>query len=358
MRGPDGRPAGGSKLPVVPAVSVCIPTYNYARFLPRAIESVLAQTFRDFELIVVDDASSDHTPEVLRRFADPRLRVFQNSVNLGLFPNFSYCLTLAKAPLIKFLCADDWLDPRYLEQATAVLRDHPQVGFVTSAGYLVDEAGRVYGRFSAGFADRPVVPALTAIEAQARFLNVIGMPSNVLLRRHAVDAVGGFDNRFTPAADVHLWLKLLCRYDLGWLPDPLCFMRMHSSKSHSYGAKPSESTFLSWKDVAGQPGSRIGSETLDIAMYAEAERSLLHVGALVAAGKLRSVVDILRFTARHVSWSRVLPRFAWRLPALLWAQIRRVHAVRSRRIVIYGRTLRTGGPLAAEDRPGPAARCR
>jgi glycosyltransferase involved in cell wall biosynthesis len=339
----------------MPAVSVCIPTYNYARFLPRAIESVLAQTFEDFELIVCDNASTDETPAVLAGFSDPRLKTFRNERNLGLFGNFSRCLELADGELVKYVCADDWLDPDYLARAVPVMEAHPEIGLLTTAGFFVDEQGRTFALATAEFEDGPVVRAADALRAQAAFLNVIGMPSSVLARREAVEAVGGFDPRFAPASDVHLWLKLLCRHDLGWLPEPLCYLRVHRSKEHEYGDDPSESTFLSWEDVARRHGSRIDAETLAVALYAEAERSLLHAAAYLAMGRPRRALRILRFTGRHVRWTQVLPRFARRLPALLRGQIARIRALRSGRIVVYGRGVRAGAPLESLDRAVPRA---
>jgi glycosyltransferase involved in cell wall biosynthesis len=326
----------------MPSVSVCIPTYNYARFLGQAIESVLEQTFEDFELIVSDNASTDDTQDVIASHDDTRLRSFRNERNLGLFGNFSRCLELSRTDLVKFVCSDDWLDSRYLERALPVMEAHPEVALLTTAGWVVDEDGQTFGLATAEFADGPVIPAHEALDVQARHLNLIGMPTSVLLRRSAAIAAGGFDPRFTPASDVHLWLKLLDSHDLGWLSDPLCYLRVHASKGHDYGPDPTESTFLSWEDVARRPGSRIAPEVLDAALYSEAERSLLYVGAHLAFGRVRRAWRIARFTGRHVRWHRVLPRFVRRLPRLIRGQIARIRALRSGRMVIYGRTTRIG----------------
>jgi len=326
----------------MPAVSVCIPTYNYARFLGSAIDSVIAQTFEDFELIVSDNASTDDTQAVIASYDDPRIRAYRNDHNLGLFGNFSRCLELAGTDLVKFVCADDWLDPRYLERAMPVMADHPEVALLTTAGYVVDEQGSPFGIATAEFGDGPVVPAGVALRAQAEHLNLIGMPTSVLMRREAAERAGGFDPRFAPASDVRLWLRLLSEHDLGWIPEPLCFLRIHTAKGHDFGADPSESTFLSWEDAAAQPHSPIGPEMLAAALYAEAERSLLYVGAHLAFGRVRRAWRILRFTGRHVRWRRVLPRFVRRLPRLVRGQIARIRARRSGRMVIYGRTTRLG----------------
>lgn len=333
----------------MPPVSVCIPTYNYARFLGQAIESVLSQTWGDFELIVSDNASTDETQEVVASFGDDRIRSYRNDRNLGLFGNFTRCLELAQGELVKFVCSDDWLDPRYLERTVPVMRAHPGVALLTTAGFVVDEDGRPFGVASAELGPGPVVPAADAIRAQARWLNLIGMPTNTLIRRDAVRAAGGFDSRFAPASDVHLWLKLLARGDLGWVPDPLCHLRVHATKGHDYGPDPTESTFLGWKDAASWPGTPVTTPVLRTALYAEAERSLLYVAAHLAARRPRRALEILRLTGRHVSWWRVLPRFALNVPRLLRGQLARLRALRSRRMVIYGRGTRMG-PAAPDAR--------
>jgi glycosyl transferase family 2 len=326
-------------------VSVCIPTYNYGRFLGKAIESVLAQTWGEFELIVCDNASTDETQEVIASFDDERIRAYRNDRNLGLFGNFSRCLELARGDLVKFVCSDDWLDRRYLERTVPLMREHPGVALLTTAGFVVDEDGRAFGLASAELGPGPVVPAPEAIRAQARWLNLIGMPTSTLIRRDAAEAAGGFDPRFAPASDIHLWLKLLARGDLGWVPDPLCHLRVHASKGHDYGPDPTESTFLGWEDAASWPGTPVTPPVLHTALYAEAERSLLYVAAHVAARRPRRALEVLRLTGRHVSWWRVLPRFLVNVPRLLRGQVARLRALRSGRMVIYGRGTRAGSPL-------------
>ena len=329
----------------MPPVSVCIPTYNYARVLGQAIESVLSQTWGDFELVVCDNASTDDTQDVIGSFTDDRIRSYCNDHNLGLFGNFSRCLELAQGELVKFVCSDDWLDPRYLERTVPVMHEHPGVALLTTAGFVVDEHGGAFGLASAELGPGPVVPAADAIRAQARWLNLIGMPTNTLIRRGAVAAAGGFDPHFAPASDVHLWLKLLARGDLGWVGDPLCYLRVHATKGHDYGPDPTESTFLGWEDAASWPGTPVTAPVLRTALYAEAERSLLYVVAHLAARRPRRALEILRLTGRHVSWWRVLPRFLLNVPRLLRGQLARQRALRSRRMIVYGRGTRTGPPL-------------
>lgn len=333
----------------VPQVSVCIPTYNYARFLGDAIESVLRQEFQDFELVVVDNASDDDTPAVVARYSDPRLHAYRNERNIGLFGNFARALELATGDLVKFLSADDWLHPAYLREAVELMRHHTSAAIVSGPGFYVDQGGRVYGIGTTGLFDGGLVPGATALRAQAAHLNVIGMPSNTLLRRESLEIVGGFEERFAPAADVHLWGKLLARYDLAWLSQPLCYLRIHRTKAHDYGLDPSESTFIAWEHLEREVGGRITPAMLTRALEAEAERSLLYAAAHILGGRPQAARRILAFTGRHVSWPRALAGFTRRLPATARGQLARIFAIHSGRMVIYEPLARVGSPLPAPE---------
>jgi glycosyltransferase involved in cell wall biosynthesis len=182
----------------------------------------------DFELLVVDNASTDETPDVLASFRDDRLRVHRNDSNVGLFGNFRRCLELTSGELVKFLAADDWLLPGSLSTAVDLMRRHPTAAIASGPGLYVDDHGAVFGVGVTGVFAPGLVPGADALRAQARFLNVVGMPSNTVLRRQALDAAGGFDEQFAPAADIHLWGKLLATHDLVWMDRPLCFLRFHT----------------------------------------------------------------------------------------------------------------------------------
>ena len=337
--------------PEAPPVSICIPTYNYGHFLGTAIESVLRQDHREFELVVVDNASEDDTAAVIARHDDERLRFYRNDRNLGLFGNFARCIELARGEFIKFLAADDWLHPAYLHEALELMRRYPSAAIVSGPGYFVGADGAPYAIGTTGVFSDELVPGALALRAQADFLNVIGMPSNVLLRREAVAAVGGFDERFAPAADVHLWGKLLARHDLAWLAQPRCYLRIHQTKAHDYGLDPTESTFQLWEHLGADVGPPITRELVRRALDAEAERSLLYVVAHLLAGRPRTAGRILSLTRRHVSFVRALARFARRLPVLARAQLARALAVHTGRMLLYAPLARLGPPLTRANPP-------
>jgi glycosyltransferase involved in cell wall biosynthesis len=209
---------------MIPAVSVVIATYNYGRFLAGALNSVLGQTVRDLEAIVVDDGSSDDTSSVIEPFlADPRLR-YLRADHIGQAAAKNTGIRLARAPLIAFLDADDaWL-PEKLEQQTALLEIRPEVGVVYGRRLLMDEQGR----------DLEVHPVechrgnvLAAI-----FRDNFICFSSVVLRRQVLDEVGLFDETLPLAVDYDLWLRTALRFPFDYVDGPLVKYRTgHASLS-------------------------------------------------------------------------------------------------------------------------------
>lgn len=210
-------------------VSVCIPTYNRAASLARAIASAQRQTFRDLEILVVDNHSTDDTPAVVRELAsrDARIRFVRHEENRGLARNFSACVAEARRDHIKFLCDDDELAPDCVARLMEAI-SRPGVALAACARQLVDDAHepvRVAGaRRRSGVIDG---------EAMSRELfargNVIGEPTAVLFRRG--DAARGFDVRYEHALDLEMWCHLLRRGALAFVAEPLCSVRVHAAQA-------------------------------------------------------------------------------------------------------------------------------
>lgn len=130
-----------------PTVSICMPVYNTAGYLPQAIESALAQTYPDFEVLIADNASTDGTFEIAMQYArrDARVRVVRNDTNIGPFLNFNNCFDLARGTWLKFLCGDDWLAADCIEHMMAAVRPGPLVINCTEQYVFpaqMDQAGR------------------------------------------------------------------------------------------------------------------------------------------------------------------------------------------------------------------------
>lgn len=210
-----------------PLVSVCIPTYNYGRFIPDAIRSILSQSLTDFELIVVDNASNDATAEIVDPFvrSDPRIRVYRNTENIGIVKNFNRALECATGEYVKILCADDLLAPSALEKSLVLIQSNPEVSLVTTGRLLVDCGLRPIGYSS--YCSR--VGSIDGGEVIDRCLfgtNYVGEPSAVLFRRH--QAARGFDENYPHLLDMAMWFHLLEQGRLACIPEPLTYIRQHT----------------------------------------------------------------------------------------------------------------------------------
>lgn len=213
----------------IPQVSIVIPAYNQAGYLPGAIRSVLNQTFQDFEIIVVDDGSTDETPEVMRSFGEAILPVSQE--NQGLAGARNTGLRLARASLVALLDSDDeWL-PDYLEQMVALAGERPRESVFYCSVVYMDADGRSLPQLP----ETPVLPAEEMYTALLRHNFLV--PSTILMRRTSVEDAGWFDPEFRRLQDWELWLRMLqAGYRFGGLPDRLVRYRVHSS---SLSANPS-----------------------------------------------------------------------------------------------------------------------
>lgn len=205
-----------------------MPTYNFARYLPEAIESVLAQTFADYEFIIVDDRSHDRSAEVIAGYAnkDARIRFSVNERNLGLVANWNACLELARGEYIKFLFGDDLLSsPDALARMAAVLDSEQGVALVASARSIIDEQSRVIRTASDYAGPRRASGTQVIRGCLLEQKNDIGEPSAVLFRKR--HAGRGFHPGYRQLVDLEMWFHLLEQGDFAYLDEPLCSFRVH-----------------------------------------------------------------------------------------------------------------------------------
>ncbi|HLX29950.1 MAG TPA: glycosyltransferase family 2 protein [Casimicrobiaceae bacterium] len=224
----------------VPGVSICLPTYNGARYLRECLASALAQTHGDFELVVVDDRSTDETMDIIRdvAHADSRVRVFENDANLGLVGNWNRCIELSSAPWIKFVFQDDLLATdcvRHLLDAAAAgfpliscARDFLFQGDATpetKAPYLRNRA-LLDGIYAGSFA----MDAHAFCEATLDHIgiNLVGEPTAVLLHRDVFRRFGTFDPRLAMYCDAEYWSRVACNTGTMHVPDVLATFRVHA----------------------------------------------------------------------------------------------------------------------------------
>jgi glycosyltransferase involved in cell wall biosynthesis len=211
-----------------PTVSILIPTYNYARYLDEAIQSVLNQTFQNFELIIVDDQSKDNTDEIVQKYlSDPRILYISNPKNLGLVGNFNQCLEYAKGEYIKFLLADDKLECTLLEKFVQVMEAYPTVSLVTS------------GSSTFGAVTEIRTPPMTGLQNGYKVIleclrhgkgNWIGEPTGVMFRKRDLH-VGNFSPEYICLVDLDMWLRLLTVGDCYIIPENLTYFRVHAKQA-------------------------------------------------------------------------------------------------------------------------------
>lgn len=211
-------------LPVAspPTVSVVIPAHNYAGYLPDAIGSALAVDYPGLEIVVVDDGSTDGTPEVLRRFGDRVKALRLDGRGVSVARNTG--LAAAGGEAIVFLDADDLLLPPGLRAAAAVLAERPEVDAVYGAWYACDVRTGEWTREESRVRPDAVIPTILLVG------NVVTTPSAVLVRRRALERAGGFDPSLSFAADWDLWIRLAlagCRFVR--VPEPVAIYRVHGA---------------------------------------------------------------------------------------------------------------------------------
>lgn len=207
-----------------PPVSVCVPTYNRARFLAASLESILRQSFPDFELLVVDDGSTDETPTVVEKFSDPRLTYHRNDRNLGQIENLNRCIELARGEYVCICHDDDVYAPRILEREVEMLSHNPTAGLVHTAVWVLTEEGRV--RRVHRVSDRDYVrPGRESFVTYLRSAHDIVF-STAMVRRSCYAAVGRFDPRFI-LADGDMWHRIALDFDIAYIAEPLAGYRVH-----------------------------------------------------------------------------------------------------------------------------------
>jgi glycosyltransferase involved in cell wall biosynthesis len=230
--------------------SVCIPTYNGASYIGEAISSVLDQTLSDFELIIVDDCSSDNTEAIVKSFTDKRIKYFKNSTRLGLVGNWNRCIELSNEPYLCIFHQDDVMMPDNLAEKIKILVENPGVGLVYSDVLQIDTAGELIGE---GWPAKPpleqqgICPGLEFLRTQLLGPNTVSCPG-VVVRKECYEKLGGFEARLPFTADWEMWLRLAVFYDVAYLAKSLIKYRWHENNEtlnfrgikdleHSYKAK-------------------------------------------------------------------------------------------------------------------------
>jgi len=205
-----------------PKVTVVIPVYNREKYVGDAIDSILAQTFPDFELLVIDDGSTDGSVEIVRSYNDPRLRLVCNETNLGVPKTRNRGIQFARGKYLAFLDSDDWAYPERLSKQVAFLDSHPDYAAVGSWIKWMDEEGRSLRRIRR----KPVLP--DEIAAQRLFRQ--GIENSASMARTVVLREYGHQEEYDLSEDFDLWSRIAAKHKLATLPEVLVRCRMHGGR--------------------------------------------------------------------------------------------------------------------------------
>lgn len=210
----------------MPKVTVIIATYNAIAYLPSTVDSVIKQTFTDFEVLIIDDGSTDETVEWVSKLVDPRVRLISQA-NQGVAVARNQGITGAQGEYVAFLDADDLWEPTKLEKQVKCLEENPLVGLVNTSIVNIDEQGKPLGAVNASDVEGNVLKYI--VEE-----NLILCGSAPMVRRSCLEAVQGFDQKLMSAEDWDLWIRLAARYEFAVIREPLVLYRQHlNSKSNN-----------------------------------------------------------------------------------------------------------------------------
>ena len=241
-----------------PLVSVIIPAYNKSQLTVKTVDSVLAQTYRNIEIIVVDDGSTDDTGLLLGAFTDKIKYVYKK--NGGACSARNLGLRQAGGAYISFLDCDDLYEPQKIQRCVEYLEKNGRFGFVHTAAYFIDEKDQVIGTY-----DHPKSQRTGLVASELIMGNFI-CNSTAVIRKRCLDKVGGFDETIFPPADWDLWLRLSERFEVGYLDQPLTKYRVTDNYTFRYleRSKADEQKVVEkffarnrqWTDLAGKAWSR------------------------------------------------------------------------------------------------------
>lgn len=211
----------------MPVVSVVLTSYGHARYVQKAVESVLAQTLPDIEMVAIEDASTDESPAILQRYAD-RMRVVLHTRNRGTYACLNEGIDHATAPYIAILNSDDvWL-PTKLEKQVAILERDAQVGLVHTRVQFIDAEGNPLAGNPLGVRFHPNPQGNLLPELLTRNLFIA---SSVVFRRECIRQCGRFEERLFGMGDWDMWLRIAEHYAVGYVPEPLTLYRIHGQNT-------------------------------------------------------------------------------------------------------------------------------
>jgi glycosyltransferase involved in cell wall biosynthesis len=242
----------------MPRVSILLTCYNHLRWLPAAYDGVLGQTFDDYELLAIDDGSTDGTRDWLKEREGGKLRCIFNESNLGTYATLNVGLREANGEFVAVLNDDDLWARGKLEAQLEVFDKAPKLGIVHTGGWFIDDEGRRHpdpAPMGFPFPRTGSGDLLAELVSRNRMIT-----SSVLVRREAFERCGEFDPSFYGYGDWHEWLRIAAEYEVGFVDEPLTFYRVHETNAAWNNPKMSEESarirewISTWDEVLRRSG--------------------------------------------------------------------------------------------------------
>ena len=337
----------------VPRVSIVIPTYNMANYLPVALDSTLDQSCPDIEVIVVDDGSTDDTAEVIRPHL-PHIRYFRQEQR-GVAAARNRALELTEGEYVRFLDADDALCRDSLSPQVDLLDRYPQVALVHGQAHVIDSDGKVQDlrRSPLPSGAATVTPSAQAFRRLLRGCDICA--STVMVRKTALQRVGPFQQECVPGEDWDVWLRTAAYYDLAYIPRPLAYYRVHQNSATAGYALSSfiDSHLHTLRALFSRPDLPYPYQ--EKLAYACLDRTI----ALVAA-RLRHRGPFARYLTRALrsqprlflegeTWNTLYEVGKAFLPVALLRALRRLRRTTVRRRRVFARADLSAAPLPSEE---------
>lgn len=204
-----------------PKISVIMSVYNGEKYLREAIESILNQTFTDFEFIIVNDGSTDGSLEIIQSYDDKRIKIINNEKNIGLTKSLNKALKVARGEYIARQDADDVSLPNRFEKQIKYLEKHPEVALLGTSVYLIDEKGKIIGKRMA-----LAKPTFKELCKGNRFSH-----GSVMFEKAVITELGGYNELLRYVQDYELWLRIAKSYEIRNLTQVLYKWRFHSKRA-------------------------------------------------------------------------------------------------------------------------------
>ncbi|MEW6380384.1 MAG: glycosyltransferase [bacterium] len=224
----------------MPRVSVVMASYNHEKYIAEALQSVLDQTYQDFEIIITDDGSTDETADQIRKFKDPRIDLSCFEKNQGACVATRISLEKARGEYIAILNSDDAYLPDRLEKQVRFLDNHPDIGAVFSQAQIIDEQGNDFTDVNHFYY------TIFQQDNKSRFAwlnhffynrNCLCHPS-ILIRRKCYETIGYYDERYAQLPDFDFWIRLCLKYEIHVLPEKLIKFRIRTGEANASGNRP------------------------------------------------------------------------------------------------------------------------